>query len=319
SSGFQRTFVKVEGLKGRGVLQGLAVMAMLPSALYQACGILRRFGADAVLGVGGYSAGPVCAAARLLGIPVVIHEQNSLPGLTNKWLCRVAERVLISFEESRSGFPAGKTVFTGNPVREEILEAAAEKNARGELAILVVGGSQGAAAVNTAVVESMEILAGEGRRFQVMHQTGESDYQRVAEAYRRIGLEARVFPFIEDMAQAYAFSDLVVSRAGAGTVAELAAVGKPSVLIPYPYSANDHQVKNARVLADAGGAEILLQADLTGGSLADTLRRLDEGRGRLADMGKMAGRMGRPEAADAIVDQLEAVIRAGNTRRGESP
>ncbi len=313
-SGFPQASIRVEGLKGRGLLRGLAVLAMLPAALIHAALILRRFGADAVLGVGGYSAGPVCAAARVLGTPVVIHEQNSLPGLTNRWLSRVAERVLISFDESREGFPEEKTILTGNPVREEILAAGEAREPLDELGILVVGGSQGARAVNTAVVEAVEILANEGRRLRVVHQTGKDDYARVSGAYARIGVEALVLPFIRDMAEAYASADLVVSRAGAGTVAEIAAIGKPSVLVPFPYSANDHQVKNARLLAEAGGAEMLLQAELTGESLADVLRRLDTDRSALVEMAARARRMGRPGAARAIVDELDAVMRRAEER-----
>jgi UDP-N-acetylglucosamine--N-acetylmuramyl-(pentapeptide) pyrophosphoryl-undecaprenol N-acetylglucosamine transferase len=277
----------------------------LPYSLFQSVSILRRLSPHLVLGVGGYSAGPVCVAAKIMGIPTAVQEQNSFPGLTNRLLSRIVDRVFISFEESREHFPGGHLYLTGNPIRESLLrvENGFEK-AADKFAILVVGGSQGARAVNRAFVEALDILRDKGKDPSVIHQTGETDYSLVLEDYRRKGLEGDVMPFIHDMVRAYHWADIVVSRAGATTVSELAAMGKPSILIPYPHAANRHQETNARVLLQRGGAEMILQEDLSGQGLADLLMKYMDNRTALGTMAEMARRIGRPDAAKIIVDQL---------------
>jgi len=305
-SGFRQAGIQVEGLMGRGWKKGAKVVLALPRSFFQARRVLRSFSPIAVLGVGGYSSGPVCVAARTLKIPTAVHEQNSFPGLTNRLLCRIVDRVFISFEESRSKFPSGRLVFTGNPVREELLQA--EKPIRSEdktLSVLVVGGSQGARAVNTAVAAALGMLKKQGRAVHVVHQTGNGDYERVLRLYTELGLRGVVTPFIDDMAGAYLGADLVVGRAGASTISELAALGKPSVLIPYPYAANNHQVTNARALSDAGGAVLLPQSELSGRSLAHALVRFDSDREALREMGERARGERHPAAARAIVNGLE--------------
>jgi UDP-N-acetylglucosamine--N-acetylmuramyl-(pentapeptide) pyrophosphoryl-undecaprenol N-acetylglucosamine transferase len=307
-SGFRQASIQVEGLMGRGWRKGARVVLALPRSFFQARRVLRSFSPVAVLGVGGYSSGPVCVAARTLKIPTAVHEQNSFPGLTNRLLCRIVDRVFISFEESRAKFPTGTLVFTGNPVREELLQAERPlRSEDGAFSVLVVGGSQGARAVNTAVVAALGILKKEGRAIRVVHQTGKGDYERVLRLYTELGLRGVVTPFIDDMAEAYLETDLVVGRAGASTVAELASLGKPSVLVPYPYATNNHQVTNARALSDAGGAVLLLQSELSGRSLAHVLARLDSDREALREMGERARDRKHPEAARAIVDGLEAL------------
>jgi UDP-N-acetylglucosamine--N-acetylmuramyl-(pentapeptide) pyrophosphoryl-undecaprenol N-acetylglucosamine transferase len=307
-SGFRQASIQVEGLMGRGWRKGARVVLALPRSFFQARRVLRSFSPVAVLGVGGYSSGPVCVAARTLKIPTAVHEQNSFPGLTNRLLCRIVDRVFISFEESRAKFPTGTLVFTGNPVREELLQAERPlRSEDGAFSVLVVGGSQGARAVNTAVVAALGILKKKGRAIRVVHQTGKGDYERVLRLYTELGLRGVVTPFIDDMAEAYLETDLVVGRAGASTVAELASLGKPSVLVPYPYATNNHQVTNARALSDAGGAVLLLQSELSGRSLAHVLARLDSDREALREMGERARDRKHPEAARAIVDGLEAL------------
>jgi UDP-N-acetylglucosamine--N-acetylmuramyl-(pentapeptide) pyrophosphoryl-undecaprenol N-acetylglucosamine transferase len=309
-SGFRQLSIRVEPLKGRGWRGALAAVPGLPRSLVRARRILKGFAPDAVLGVGGYASGPVCLAARTLGIPTAIHEQNSCPGLTNRLLCRIVDRVFISFEESRSGFPAGRLVLTGNPVRAELLRVEArETDPERPLSLLVVGGSQGARAVNTAVVEALTLLRSRGTVVHVVHQTGDADYERVLRLYTERGIRGVVTPFIEDMAGAYAEADLVVGRAGACTVAELAALGKPSVLIPFPHAANDHQVTNARVLADAGGAVLLLQKELDGPALAELLGGYSRDREPLRRMSERSLEKARPEAARTIADGLEALMK----------
>ncbi len=307
-SGFQQVSIRVQALKGRGGAGALASLGLLPQSLISSRRILRRFAPGVVLGVGGYSAGPVCLAARVLGIPTAIHEQNSYPGLTNRLLCRVVDRVFLSFEESRAGFSRGTCILTGNPVREEILSVAPmNSDPDRPLHVLVVGGSQGARRVNTAVADALLVLKNRGRTVSLVHQTGDSDYERVLGLYTERGLPGVVTPFIDDMADAYAEADLVVGRAGASTVAELSVVGRPSILIPYPHSTNDHQVTNARALSDAGGAVLLLERDLDGATLAGFFERYSDDRETLGRMAAMALEKGLPSAARTIVDHLESM------------
>ena len=307
--GFQQTSIAIEGLKGRGWKKGAFVIFRLPFTLGRSVSVVRRFSPQAVIGVGGYSAGPVCLAARLLGISTAIHEQNSYPGLTNRLLSRVVNKIFISFPESAKHFPAGKPILTGNPVREDLLadETAGDKDGD-RFTVLIVGGSQGARAINRTVVTALEVLKEEECEPVVIHQSGVTDHQEVNAAYRDRGLTGEVMPFIQDMAAAYRRADLVVSRAGATTIFELAALGKPSILIPYPYAANRHQETNALALVQAGGAEMVLEDELSGERLAALLLKYMDDRTALRQMGRRARTFGQPDAAKRIVDQLETVF-----------
>jgi UDP-N-acetylglucosamine--N-acetylmuramyl-(pentapeptide) pyrophosphoryl-undecaprenol N-acetylglucosamine transferase len=309
--GFHHQSIHVEGIKGRGWKKGFMVLIKLPYSILQSISILKRFSPHFVIGVGGYSSGPVCLAARLMGIPTGIHEQNSFPGLTNRLLCRIVDKVFVSFEESRQHFPRGTLYLTGNPVREELLARETVPSLKGEqdFTILVVGGSLGALAINRAFVAALEILREKGKDPVVIHQSGETDYTHVVEAYEQRGLKGNIMPFIEDMAEAYQQADLVVSRAGATTVSELAALGKPAILIPYPFATNSHQETNALMLVRVGGAKMLLEQELSGESLAALLMKYMEERSLLEEMGKKAAKVGRPDAAKVIVDHLEAMRR----------
>ena len=258
------------------------------------------------MGVGGYSSGPVVLAAWLMKIPTAIHEQNSYPGFANRVLCRIADRVFISFEDSRKFFPSGPILLTGNPVRKEFLEKRepGEKKIE-EFTILVTGGSQGAKAINKAFVKALEILKQKGKEPRVIHHTGQEDVDRVMAEYRDKGLTGDITPFIEDMREAYDKADIFIGRAGAGTIFELAALGKPSILIPYPNSPNRHQESNAMALASVGGAEIVYQDKLAEGRvLADLLIRYMEDRPALIKMGGMAETIARPDATRIIADEL---------------
>jgi UDP-N-acetylglucosamine--N-acetylmuramyl-(pentapeptide) pyrophosphoryl-undecaprenol N-acetylglucosamine transferase len=304
-AGYQQTSIAVEGIKGRGWKRGLMVLVRLPWSFFQALMIIRRFSPHLVLGVGGYSAGPVCLAAKVMGIPAAIHEQNSFPGITNRLLCRVVDRVFISFEESAKHFGGGALFLTGNPIRRELLAGGdTQQNESKRLAILVTGGSQGAHAINQAMVDALRILKLRGRDVHAIHQTGEADWSWVNDAYREMELPGEVIPFIQDMAGAYQKADMVVSRAGASTISELAAMGKPSILIPYPYAANNHQETNARVLVESGGAVMILQKDLTGEGLANLVGEYMDDRASLRKMGEAAKRAGKPDADRIIVDHL---------------
>jgi UDP-N-acetylglucosamine--N-acetylmuramyl-(pentapeptide) pyrophosphoryl-undecaprenol N-acetylglucosamine transferase len=307
--GFRQVSLSVEGLKGRGWKRGALTLLRLPWGLFQALSILRGFSPHLVLGVGGYSAGPVCAGAKLMGIPCAIQEQNAFPGLTNRLLGRVADRVFISFEESRRHFRGPSVFLTGNPVRKELLRGGLGDKRSGPFSVLVVGGSQGARAINEAFLSALEHLAGRRKDLRVVHQTGEVDFERVRRVYGDKGFGGQVFPFIAEMAEAYARADVVVSRAGATTLSELAALGKPSILIPYPHAANRHQELNARALVDAGGAEMVLQEDLSGKGLADLLTKYMDDRAALSRMAARVKAVGRPDAVEVIADRLLEMIR----------
>jgi UDP-N-acetylglucosamine--N-acetylmuramyl-(pentapeptide) pyrophosphoryl-undecaprenol N-acetylglucosamine transferase len=307
-SGFEHASIAVEGMKGRG-WKGAVVLLKLPWSFFQCVSIMREFKPHLVFGVGGYSSGPVCLTARILGIPSAVHEQNSYPGVTNRLLCRVVNRVFISFEESRNHFGGGSLYLTGNPIREEFLATRPGDRRDSRFTVLAIGGSQGARAINDAFVEALAILKERGRDLKIIHQTGLVDHDRIQAAYREKELHAEVSAFIQDMAEAYARSDLVVSRAGAGAVFELAALGKPSILIPFPFAANNHQETNARVLAEAGGAEIMLQETLTGGALAGAVEKYMDNPEALADRGEAARRVAKPQAAREIANLLMDMLK----------
>jgi len=315
--GFQVAFINVEGMKGRGWKKGLAVLGMLPGSLVQSMRIIKDFKPSFVVGVGGYSSGPFCLAARLMGVPTAIHEQNSYPGLTNRLLARVVDRIFVSFEESAPYFRQ-KSTLTGNPVRHELFSPVEDSlSPDKKFTVLVVGGSQGARAINEAFVEAFGILKKTGEEFTFIHQTGQYDHKRVVAEYGAQGVRARelernVVPFIEDMASAYHRADMVVSRAGATTLFELAALGKPSILIPYPHATNGHQETNARSLARREGAEMVLQKDLTGEGLASTLLTYMNHPKQLKKMGEGARTFSRPDAARDIADQLMELSGMGN-------
>ncbi len=303
--GYKQRSIDIEGIKGRGWKKGLYAMFKIPKSLFQSIRLLREFSPHVVLGMGGYSAGPVCLAARLMGIPTAIHEQNSYPGLTNRLLSRLVNRVFISFEQSGAHLPAG-CVLTGNPVREEILAGRVERPS--SFTLLVVGGSLGARAVNDAFVEALDLLKKEGRTVHVIHQTGEADHERIIERYAALGLEGEISAFINDMAGAYARASLVIGRAGATTIFELAALSMPSILIPYPYAANRHQDTNALSLSEAGGAETVKQESLDPRMLARLIGKYMDDPDSLRRMGENAGRMIKGKAQAVIADQIIELI-----------
>jgi len=309
NAGIKRTSIMVEGIKGRGLMNKLKAMAKASYGFCQSLLILKKFSPDLVLGVGGYSAGPVCLAARTMGIKTAIHEQNSYPGLTNRLLSRLADRVFISFQESESHFPKGKVSFTGNPIREEFtLEKEDPEEGAKRFTILVTGGSQGAFSINSAIIQALKIMKDRGKEPWVIHHAGQADFERVLQGYREKGLDGDIKPFIQDMPAAYRQADIFIGRAGAGTIFELAALGKPSILIPYPYAADNHQTYNAGMLADAGGAKIIIQDELSPDKLAGLLIGFMEDRSSLKEMGRQARKAARPDAAKAIADQIEEMI-----------
>lgn len=304
-AGYSTRSIDVEGMLGKGILGGMKAISKIVVSSFQSLGIVRDFRPHLVVGVGGYSSGPVCLVAWLTGIPTAIHEQNSYPGLTNRLLSAFAKRIFISFEQTGTYFKGKPTILTGNPVRDDLIgtKPSARKD-KERFVILVVGGSQGARAINRAVLDALKDLKGEGLFPLTIHQTGTIDLETVLEGYRTHGIEGEVKPFIEDMASAYAMADLVICRAGATTIAELAALGKPSILIPFPHATHDHQAMNADSLLREGAADMILEKDLTGGVLAERIKRYMQHAEELEAMSLRAFQAGRPRAAERIVDQL---------------
>jgi UDP-N-acetylglucosamine--N-acetylmuramyl-(pentapeptide) pyrophosphoryl-undecaprenol N-acetylglucosamine transferase len=315
--GWPLELIEVSGLKTVGAAGAVRGLVRLPRALWQARRVVKAFAPDAVIGVGGYASGPVVLAARLRGIPTAICEQNSIPGLTNKLLGRLARAVFLSFDESRRFFRPSKIVMSGNPVRRELVQkllATGPAAGDGAVHVLVCGGSQGAVAVNELASRALIALAGEVKlagelRLEIVHQTGEKDLEPTAARYREAGVAAECRGFIKDMAGAYQEADLIIGRAGATTVAELAIAGKPAVLVPYPFAADNHQELNAREMADKRAALMFRQSELTAEALADALRPLLAEPARRVEMGAAMKSLARPAAAAAVIDWCEAQLK----------
>jgi UDP-N-acetylglucosamine--N-acetylmuramyl-(pentapeptide) pyrophosphoryl-undecaprenol N-acetylglucosamine transferase len=317
AAGYALDLIEVAGLKGGGVIGLLRGLLRVPGALVQSRAIVRRERPDLVVGVGGYASGPLVLAAALSGLPTAILEQNSVPGITNRILGRVVRRVFGTFEAARRWFPADRYVLVGNPVRRRVREAlvrsSAESSASSDGAapasrLLVVGGSQGAHAVNELVVEAMRLLQARGQAPPILHQTGERDQTDIARRYAEAGVVADVRAFIEDMGAAYHSARLAVTRAGASTLSELTALGVPALLIPFPQAADDHQTVNARELSDAGAARLLRQAATSAEQLADAISALFSDEKQLREMGAAARRLARPEAHLEVASALEALV-----------
>lgn len=308
--GYPLECIAVTGMRRKSGIEQLRGMALLIKSYFQSKKILESFGPDIVLGVGGYASGPVVLAAGRMQCRRYIHEQNALPGFTNKLLARFAEKIFVSIEESRNYFPAGKTHMTGNPLRRQIVQdvpASREEHAdRENFRLLVFGGSAGARSINMALVDALPFLCEEKNRLSVMHQTGEKDLDEVKAGYQKSGIKAEVLPFIHDMADAYHQADLVICRAGATTIAEVTACGKACIFIPFPYATDDHQRRNAEALVTKGAGFMLLNRDLSGESLANMIRELMKDRERLKIAGMCARQLARPDAAKIIVDEMLA-------------
>jgi len=309
-SGLDVRFIKVAGIRGKGLGSKLKSLARLPLSLLQSMRIIARERPRIVIGVGGYASGPVVLAARLMGRKTGIVEQNSVAGTTNRILGKIVHRVFIAFEEARSEFPAHKVHFTGNPIREGVvqlltLESTGTVGIGDRLKVLVLGGSQGARALNEAFMAVAPFLSDTLRsKIHIVHQTGKADQERVRAAYVESGLDARVESFIDEMAEAYRSADLVVCRAGALTVSELTISRRGSVLVPYPHAIDNHQEVNAQALVDGGAAEMILQKDFSPQSLGDTLERLGNDRRTLQIMAWKAGEFAKPQAATEVVDEM---------------
>lgn len=317
--GFASSSIYSYGLKGKNLPDLAKALAVLPVSFFQALAQIRRFRPDVALGVGGYVTGPVMLAARVAGVPTIVHEQNSVPGMANRKLGALVRKVCISLPGSEKFFPSEKVVVTGNPIRQDILALAAEKNTPEQdkvFTLLVLGGSQGAQALNRLVTEAIcEPDDGEFKKIRVIHQTGAKDCDWVRQKYEQGGITAEVSAFFADMRAVYAQADFLVSRSGATTLTELAVLGKPALLVPYPYAADDHQQKNAEYYVKGGGALLCRESELTPATVRQTIREMADDAEKLTTMAQAMQRLGVPAAADRIVDVcLQAVREAGGTR-----
>jgi UDP-N-acetylglucosamine--N-acetylmuramyl-(pentapeptide) pyrophosphoryl-undecaprenol N-acetylglucosamine transferase len=308
--------IHITGFKRKFSFENVKTILRFMKGVNQSKQMLREFQADVVIGTGGYVCGPVVYAASKLGIPTIIHEQNSVPGLTNKFLSRYVDRVAICFSEAKSFFPEGKVVMTGNPRASEVLNQDGEKGRLSvglnltDPVVLIVGGSQGARPINDAVVQALMDLG--KRPYQVLYVTGEVHYEKVKKEVELSGSPKNVVvkPFIHNMPQVLAGTDLTVARAGATTLAELTSLGIPSILIPSPYVTNNHQEKNARSLSEHGAAELLLEKDLTRDTLLETIDGILLNENRLKEMKQAAKKLGIPDSAERLY-QLMQELAAG--------
>lgn len=302
--GFEMVYVRFDALRGKGLLRKLMLPFNLLKGFSQALKELRRIRPHVVLGMGGYVTFPGGMMASLLGIPLVIHEQNSVPGLANRVLAGVADRVLTGFPEVMK-----KGLWLGNPVRDEITRvpppAERLEGRDGPLNLLVVGGSLGAQALNEIIPQGLALME-PGLRPSIVHQSGEKHLEALQRNYAEAGVKAHCVSFIEDMAGAYAWADLVICRSGALTVAELAAVGVPAILVPFPHAVDDHQTENAKFLTLAGGAFLLPQAELTPESVALIG---NYSRGQLREMAEKARALARPDAARDVAQVCEEIAK----------
>lgn len=299
--------IRIGGLQGLGPRRRLLTLFQIPTSVVASRRLLKDFGMALVVGLGGYSSGPVLVAAKLMGRPTMIIEPNSAVGLANRWLGPWVDAAAVAFEETTRQL--GKRAhLTGIPIRPEFHQVRSEVRPQGALRILVVGGSRGSVPINTLVCEALPYLDAENIR--IRHQTGPKDLERVRRVHRQHHFNGPIDAFIDDMPSCYAVADLIISRAGASTVAEIAATGRPSILIPFPAATDDHQRRNAQSLVDRGAALLLEQQRSSGRQLAELIRSLENQRQRLQGMSRAARALARPHSADRIADLMEEVVAA---------
>lgn len=300
--GYDIEFVRSGGLNRVGLRQRLQTASQLPASVLKARGLLKRFGADAVFSMGGYVAGPVMMAAVMGRVPLVIMEPNAIPGVANRWVAGRVYRALVGFESTRKWFPRSSEV-TGVPVRPEFF--AVKPKQGGKFTVLITGGSRGARTLNRAARESWPLFRESGAPVRVVLQTGANEHAALAQEFLKAAVDGEVVPFIKNMAEAFSGADLVIGRSGAGGVNEIAAAGMASVLVPFPFAADDHQRRNAEELADAGAARMIPDRDFTGERLFTTVEELRENSEALATMRGRVRQFARPGAAERAASVLE--------------
>jgi UDP-N-acetylglucosamine--N-acetylmuramyl-(pentapeptide) pyrophosphoryl-undecaprenol N-acetylglucosamine transferase len=304
AEGFPIEWIEIGGLNRVGVAQMLRTVAQLPSSVIRALGILRSCRPSALFSMGGYAAGPAMLAAWLRGIRMVLMEPNAVAGMTNRRMGHMVDRALVSFPETAAQFSGGKVEVTGLPVRDEFFAIPAKP--RGEtLVVLITGGSRGSRKLNQAAQESWPLFRNAGYRVRLLHQCGREEHERLAAEFAASGHPGEIVPFINDMPAAFAEADVIVCRSGAGAVSELAAAGKPAILVPFPYAADQHQLRNAEAMARAGAAGLIADSDLTGERLFREISNLRAEQGGLERMGTAARSLAKPGAAARAADILE--------------
>jgi len=306
SAGFPIEYIEIGGLQRVGLAQTLRTLAQIPLSFARCLSLMNNYQPAAVFSMGGYAAGPVTLAAWWKGVPIVIMEPNAVPGLANRLIGRLVRRALVSFEETRRHFPEGRAEVTGLPVRPEFSEIAA-KLPGNALVVLITGGSRGSRTLNNAAREAWPLFRDAPFHVVLIHQTGGDAYQQIAADFQKAGLEGEVTAFIADMPAAFARADVIVCRSGAGAVAELAAAGKPSILVPFPFAADDHQLKNAQQFAKVDAARLVLDREMNGRRLYDEIARLAAEPDLLRAMAQRARTFARPNAAVRAADVLEEV------------
>ncbi len=312
--GWALKHIEVSGIKTVGLAGAIRGAIRVPGALLQSRRIIKDFAPDVVIGVGGYASGPVVLAAKLMRVRTAILEQNSIPGLTNRILGKVAKRIFLSFSHTQQFFKARKSELVGNPIRRQILDGLRgdaqdpkDPEKTSGLRLFVFGGSQGAVAVNTMCCAAAEHLRSRGIEFEIVHQTGKADLEATRTRYQEAKIAADCRAFITDMASEYKAADLIVSRAGATTIAELGIVGLPAVLIPYPHAANNHQELNAQEMVDAGAALMLRQeGHQDGEALAALLAQLAQDTKKRSEMAAAMRAFGRADAATRVVQWAQS-------------
>ena len=306
--GYSFVAIDATGIKGKNVVAMFTSSLHTLKGITQSMRIIKTFSPDLVVGLGGYVSAPVVLAASMMGVKTAIHEQNTIPGLANRMLGKIAHRIFISFACSKTYFPQQKTVLLGNPIRKQHITVAGQSPGEKPFTLLVLGGSLGSHQINRALIEALEYLIPIKNTLRILHQTGTRDSTMVREAYQAGGFSAEVMPFIDQIATAYTQAHLVISRAGATTLAELMLHHKAAILIPYPLAADHHQHRNAAELVDEEAARMIDPADLTGKCLAGQILELYHHPERLSALEQNAGKMSRPHAARDIVDHCYQLV-----------
>jgi UDP-N-acetylglucosamine--N-acetylmuramyl-(pentapeptide) pyrophosphoryl-undecaprenol N-acetylglucosamine transferase len=304
--------LKVRAFRGTGLWGKLRSLLALPGALLSARGLIKRHRPALVLAVGGYAAFPLGIMAWLSGVPLVVQEQNAIPGLTNRLLGRLAKVAFVAFDEAVAQFPSGRARLLGNPLRQEVLAQAAQAHRPGEgeeFYLLIMGGSQGAHALNQTMGQALPFLRESKSRLLVIHQTGQADEAELAAAYAQDGFQARVQAFFSNVGECLGLAHLVICRSGASTCSELLAVGRAAVLVPYPFAAGDHQTRNALALANAGAALLVPNAELSGAKVAELVKQFMEQPSRRQEMERRALKLARPSAAQEIARVCLSLMR----------
>jgi len=305
--------LQVRGIVGRGVSASVFALLLIPGAIWKAMRLLRETQADLVIGTGGYTSPPVILAAWFLGIKRVLLEPNAIPGLANRVLAPLAHHVFVSFEKAKLFFNPKKVKVVGAPIRKAFVDQPPPVHSGQVKTLLVCGGSQGAMAINSAIMEAVKISSPIRSELRVIHQTGTADFDRVKQAYQAMQAHVEVVPFVSDMATVLRAADLVISRCGALTLAEIAACGKPAILIPYPSATHQHQEHNARALDQAGAGVMIVQSELTGSRLAQVIESFLNNQDTVRSMAENSLRFRKIDSTEVTVEACEKLV-AGDSR-----